>query len=135
MATECYKELIRGEPLAVEEILKGGEDWELTAKDLLSFALQTALGMQHLDATCIVHRDVAARNVLVGYNCVCKISDFGLARDVEGVDVYERTSKGPLPVRWMSPEALMEGLHSHKADVWAFGVLLWEIVTPGSLKY
>ncbi|XP_046329904.2 fibroblast growth factor receptor 3-like [Haliotis rufescens] len=126
---------VQESPLAVEEMVKGEEDGELTAKDLLSFAVQTARGMQHLEANSIVHRDVAARNVLVGYNCVCKISDFGLARDVEGVDVYERTSKGPLPVRWMSPEALMEGFHSHKADVWAFGVLLWEIVTLGASPY
>ncbi|XP_067674743.1 fibroblast growth factor receptor-like [Haliotis asinina] len=124
---------VQESPLAEEELPK--DDGELTAKDLLSFALQTARGMQHLEANSIVHRDVAARNVLVGYNCVCKISDFGLARDVEGVDVYERTSKGPLPVRWMPPEALMEGFHSHKADVWSFGVLLWEIVTLGASPY
>ncbi|XP_048257822.1 fibroblast growth factor receptor 2-like [Haliotis rufescens] len=108
------------------------DDGELTAKDLLSFALHTARGMQHLEANSIVHRDVAARIVLVGYNCVCKISDFGLARDVEGVDVYERTSKGPLPDRWMSPKALIEGFHSHKADVWAFGVLLPTSYTTGN---
>ncbi|XP_048257821.1 fibroblast growth factor receptor 4-like [Haliotis rufescens] len=103
---------VQESPLAVAEMVKGEDDEELTAKDLLSFALHTARGMQHLEAN--------------------SISDFGLARDVEGVDVYERTSKGPLPVRWMSPDALMEGFHSHKADVWAFGVLLWEIVTLGS---
>ena len=40
----------------------------------------------------VVHRDLAARNVLVGENKVCKISDFGLARDVN-TEVYVRTSQ------------------------------------------
>ena len=42
----------------------------------------------------IVHRDVAARNVLISDRFVCKVSDFGLARHVdENSDVYEMVSK------------------------------------------
>ena len=40
----------------------------------------------------VLHRDLAARNVLVGENKVCKISDFGLARGLEG-DVYSRRTE------------------------------------------
>lgn len=39
-----------------------------------------------------VHRDLAARNVLVDQDLVCKISDFGLARDIMSTEVYERQS-------------------------------------------
>ncbi|KAL3886670.1 hypothetical protein ACJMK2_026650 [Sinanodonta woodiana] len=104
-------------------------------KDLCYFAHHIAKGMNHLAETGIIHRDLAARNILLSNDFVCKICDFGLARDVEGVDVYERTSKGPLPVRWMAPEALDQQYYTRKSDVWSYGVLLWEIITLGATPY
>ncbi|KAL4228776.1 hypothetical protein ACF0H5_011817 [Mactra antiquata] len=105
------------------------------AKDLTIFALQIARGMAHLGSCGIIHRDLASRNVLLATDFTCKICDFGLARDIEGVDVYERTSKGPLPIRWMAPEALSDNMYTKKSDVWSYGVLLWEIVTLGATPY
>ncbi|ESO90221.1 hypothetical protein LOTGIDRAFT_145808, partial [Lottia gigantea] len=108
---------------------------DLTPKDLLCYSHQIAKGMSHIASLEIIHRDVAARNILISDNNICKVSDFGLARDVEGADEYERTTKGPLPIRWMSPEALRDNVHSTKSDVWAYGVCLWEIATFGASPY
>ncbi|XP_021367152.1 fibroblast growth factor receptor 3-like isoform X2 [Mizuhopecten yessoensis] len=106
-----------------------------TVKELETHALHIAKGMVYLSSIGIIHRDLAARNILVGPNRVCKICDFGLARDVEGSDMYERTSKGPSPIRWMAPESLSDQCFTRKSDVWSFGVLFWEIVTLGATPY
>lgn len=76
-----------------------------------------------------MHRDLAARNVLVDHNKLCKIADFGLSR---AAGAAARGGRGALPVRWMAPEALLYNVYSHHTDVWAFGILLWEIVTLGT---
>ncbi|KAK8729884.1 hypothetical protein OTU49_008367, partial [Cherax quadricarinatus] len=69
-------------------------DYAITPKDLLSFAWQICKGMSYLTDMKLVHRDLAARNVLLAAGKVCKISDFGLTRDVYEGDLYFKRSKG-----------------------------------------
>jgi len=106
----------------------------LTAKDLLSFAWMIADGMMYLADMKVVHRDLAARNILVGENKVCKISDFGLARDVKH-DIYVRKTQARLPIKWMPPESLFRGESSIMSDVWSYGIVLWEVFTIGDSPY
>ncbi|XP_015768031.1 PREDICTED: platelet-derived growth factor receptor alpha-like isoform X2 [Acropora digitifera] len=65
----------------------------LTSEQLMKFAWQIADGMSYLSMRKIIHRDLAARNVLVGERETCKVTDFGMARDVQQENVYERKSK------------------------------------------
>ncbi|XP_071519026.1 uncharacterized protein Cad96Ca [Panulirus ornatus] len=112
-----------------------GSSSSLTPKDLTVFTYQIARGMEFLARNGIIHRDLAARNVLVGEDKMCKVADFGFARDVANNHIYERKSDGRLPIRWMAPESLFDNIFITKSDVWSFGVLLWEIVTLGSTPY
>jgi len=54
----------------------------------------------------------------VAADMTVKIGDFGMTRDVYDTDYYRKGGKGFLPVRWMSPEALKDGVFTTKSDVW-----------------
>ena len=65
----------------------------------------------------LIHRDLASRNILVGYDYMIKIADFGLTRDVYTDAVYVKETDGILPVKWMAPESLFDGVYTSKSDV------------------
>jgi serine/threonine protein kinase len=102
----------------------------------LLFARQVASALEYLAAKAFVHRDVAARNILVGQYCEVKLADFGLSRQLASDGGYYRVSRRSLlPVKWMAPEALDDRKFSAQTDVWAFGVVLWEIYSNGKTPY
>ncbi|XP_066903361.1 proto-oncogene tyrosine-protein kinase receptor Ret [Halyomorpha halys] len=108
---------------------------DISPRDILSFAWQISKGMAYLTEIKLVHRDLAARNILLATGKVCKISDFGLTRDVYEDDTYLKKSRGRVPVKWMAPESLSDHIYTSKSDVWSFGIVLWELVTLGSSPY
>ncbi|CAO4364225.1 unnamed protein product [Caenorhabditis nigoni] len=108
----------------------------LTTSDLLSFGLQIANGMQYLSTIPLVHRDLALRNVLLKKNKTIRIADFGLARKYDDKTYYKQSSKDvPVPIRWMSPEAVHNMKFTQQSDVWSFGICLYELFTLGGLPY
>ncbi|XP_034718604.1 receptor-type tyrosine-protein kinase FLT3 isoform X1 [Etheostoma cragini] len=107
----------------------------LTFDDLLCFAYQVAKGMEFLSSKNCIHRDLAARNVLVTNGRLVKIGDFGLARDIENDSNYVVRGNVRLPVKWMAPESTFQGIYTMKSDVWAYGILLWEIFSLGVTPY
>ncbi|XP_077985987.1 uncharacterized protein LOC144440478 [Glandiceps talaboti] len=112
-----------------------GKTISLTLNDLTRFSWQIAEGMSFLHESKCIHRDLAARNILVDANKVIRIADFGLAKFVGEDEIYEKKTSGPSPVRWMAPESLRNNIFTFHSDVWAYGVLLYEIFTLGSTPY
>lgn len=106
-----------------------------TTQDMYRMAIEIADGMAYLVAKKFVHRDLAARNCMVDRHKTVKIGDFGMARDVYETDYYKKESKGLLPVRWMAPESLADGVFTSDSDVWSYGIVLWEIVTLAEQPY
>jgi serine/threonine protein kinase len=102
---------------------------------LINMCTQVCEGMAYLEANNYIHRDLAARNCLVGEGHVVKVADFGLARLVADSNEYTSSSGTKFPIKWAPPEVLWFTKFSSKSDIWAFGVLMWEVMTCGQMPY
>jgi len=94
----------------------------------MQMAKDAALGMNWLHGiTRIVHNDLKSANLLVDNHMRVKVTDFGFSSIKEGDQFVDKAKKGtPL---WMAPEVMMGQPYDDKADVYSFGIILWEIVT------
>uniref|UniRef100_A0A3P8X0Q1 Protein kinase domain-containing protein n=1 Tax=Cynoglossus semilaevis TaxID=244447 RepID=A0A3P8X0Q1_CYNSE len=107
----------------------------LSCTQMLSVSKQIAAGMAYLSERKFVHRDLATRNCLVGEEMVVKIADFGLSRNIYSADYYKANENDAIPIRWMPPESIFYNRYTSESDVWAYGVVLWEIFSHGMQPY
>jgi serine/threonine protein kinase len=101
----------------------------------LEFARGLADGLAYLHARKFIHRDVAARNVLLNSILVPKLADFGLTREHTELSEYYKSGGGALPVRWTAPEALENSKFSAKTDAFSYGIVVYEIFTNADTPY
>ncbi|KAM1121966.1 hypothetical protein TB2_003462 [Malus domestica] len=123
----------------VTEYMPGGSVYDYLHKQkgvfklpsLLKVAIDVSKGMTYLHQNNIIHRDLKAANLLMDENEVVKVADFGVARvkSQSGVMTAETGT-----YRWMAPEVIEHKPYDHKADIFSFGVVLWELLT-GKLPY
>lgn len=136
---QVYAICAREKPIfIVMELMKPGNllrflqtnEKSLNMYQLIDISVQVVRGMAHLELHGYVHKNLAARNVLMGQNFTCKVSDFGLAGIICETHTGER-----FPVKWTAPEAAIHNKFSIKSDVWSFGIVLYEIITRGQVPY
>ena len=99
--------------------------------------LDVAKGLQYLHGKNLVHRDLTAKNVLIGDNLRAKIADLGVAKIISG-DVagqFKKFTEVPGNVHYMPPEAFSGGSddkemkYDHRLDIFSYGVLIINTVT------
>ncbi|KAL7082894.1 hypothetical protein ACP275_14G129300 [Erythranthe tilingii] len=123
----------------VTEFMSGGSVYDYLHKQkgsfklpgLLKVAIDISKGMNYLHQNNIIHRDLKAANLLMDENEVVKVGDFGVARVKAQTGVMTAETG---TYRWMAPEVIEHKPYDHKADIFSFGVVLWELLT-GKLPY
>ncbi|CAB1456562.1 unnamed protein product [Pleuronectes platessa] len=104
--------------------------YSLDLASLILYSHQLSTALAYLESKRFVHRDIAARNVLVSTVDCVKLGDFGLSRYMEDSSYY-KASKGKLPIKWMAPESINFRRFTTASDVWMFGVCMWEVLMYG----
>ncbi|XP_075673563.1 serine/threonine-protein kinase STY46-like isoform X2 [Castanea sativa] len=123
----------------ITEYMSGGSVYDFLHKQkgvfklpsLIRVAIDVSKGMDYLHKNNIIHRDLKAANLLMDENEVVKVADFGVARvkTQSGVMTAETGT-----YRWMAPEVIEHKPYDHKADVFSFAIVLWELLTGKGLR-
>ncbi|XP_057363746.1 receptor tyrosine-protein kinase erbB-3 isoform X3 [Manis pentadactyla] len=102
---------------------------------LLNWGVQIAKGMYYLEEHGMVHRNLAARNVLLKSPSQVQVADFGVADLLPPDDKQLLHSEARTPIKWMALESIHFGKYTHQSDVWSYGVTVWELMTFGAEPY
>uniref|UniRef100_A0A674K8A0 receptor protein-tyrosine kinase n=1 Tax=Terrapene triunguis TaxID=2587831 RepID=A0A674K8A0_9SAUR len=102
---------------------------------LLNWCVQVAKGMYYLEEHRMVHRNLAARNILLKSPNQVQVADFGIADLLYPDDKKYFYNEIKTPIKWMALESIHFGKYTHQSDVWSYGVTLWEMMTFGAEPY
>ena len=118
-------EFLRGENL--EKLIRNHQVGNL--KRILRMSLQMARALEYVHSQNIVHRDLKPQNLHVDQNGRLKLVDFGIAKSVD----WNRTQVGMVKgtAYYMAPEQILGDPVTFRTDIWAFGVVLYELLSDG----
>uniref|UniRef100_A0A7N6A970 Receptor protein-tyrosine kinase n=1 Tax=Anabas testudineus TaxID=64144 RepID=A0A7N6A970_ANATE len=107
----------------------------LDPQRLLNWCVQIAKGMYYLEEHCMVHRNLAARNILLKNDYQVQISDYGVADLLYPDDKKYVYTDTKTPIKWMALESILFRRYTHQSDVWSYGVTVWEMMSFGAEPY
>jgi serine/threonine protein kinase len=115
------------------------KNFELSTYDKLKFCLDIALACNYLHTRKpqVFHRDLKSSNCLVDIGNRVKLCDFGLSKTYEEfcsrIRNYETNTVSTC--FWMAPEFIKDNIFTDKADIYAYGILCWEIMMRDTIPY
>lgn len=111
---------------SVRSYLHNQQPFALSLKVSVDMALDIAQGMEYLHSQGVIHRDLKSENLVIADDLCVKITDFGIACFEWETSI---TTDDIGTYRWMAPEMITKKHFSKKADVYSFGIVLWELLT------
>lgn len=134
LIVNCYGGSSRpGDEYIVEELMEASvydllhdKKFEMDMEMKLDFAISTAKCMNFLHSCGVIHRDLKSLNLLVSKNYQVKVCDFGLSRVI---DSKNQMTSNIGTVSWVAPELFAKKLYTEKADVYSYGIILWELLS------
>jgi NIMA (never in mitosis gene a)-related kinase len=111
----------------LEQKIKGQNKKPFTEEEILDYFTQICLALQHLHKKKIIHRDLKSGNVFLMKSGIVKLGDFGISKGLKSSRDKAVTMVGT-PF-YLSPEIILNKPYDAKSDIWALGVLLYELLT------